>query len=107
MVVNKEGAHNVVYDYSGYFVSTTVLFLIFLWHLICHIMFPNLICIFLYFTLVHGLYILVVLIIIYFICTSNQSGKFQVKDMNVSLEEISTQNGPFNFYSNSMSSCVS
>ena len=24
-----------------------------------------------------------------------------------SLEEISTQNGPFNFYSNSMSSCVS
>ena len=23
------------------------------------------------------------------------------------LEEISTQNGPFNFYSNSMSSCVS
>ena len=35
------------------------------------------------------------------------------KDNNVnlglgqgSLEEISTQNGPFNFYSNSMSSCV-
>ena len=25
----------------------------------------------------------------------------------LSLEEISTQNGPFNFYSNSMSSCVS
>ena len=24
-----------------------------------------------------------------------------------SLEEISTQNGPFNFYSNSISSCVS
>ena len=25
----------------------------------------------------------------------------------IQLEEISTQNGPFNFYSNSMSSCVS
>ena len=29
-----------------------------------------------------------VLIIIYFICTSNQSGKFQVKDMNVYIEPL-------------------
>ena len=29
------------------------------------------------------------------------------KKLKTSLEEISTQNGPFNFYSNSMSSCVS
>ena len=29
-----------------------------------------------------------VLIMIYFICTSNQSGKFQVKDMNVYIEPI-------------------
>ena len=28
------------------------------------------------------------LIIIYFICTSNQSGKFQVKDMNVYIEPL-------------------
>ena len=69
IVVNKEGAHNVVDDYFSYFVSTIVLFLMYLWHLICHIMFPNFICIFLYFTLVHGLYILMVLIIIYFLCT--------------------------------------
>ena len=27
-------------------------------------------------------------IIIYFICTSNQSGKFQVKDMNVYIEPL-------------------
>ena len=30
-----------------------------------------------------------------------------IAETDVSLEEISTQNGPFNFYSNSMSSCVS
>ena len=36
----------------------------------------------------HGLYILMVLIIIYFICTSNQSGKFQVKDMNAYIEPL-------------------
>ena len=29
-----------------------------------------------------------VLIIIYFICTSNQSGKYQVKDMNVYTEPL-------------------
>ena len=29
-----------------------------------------------------------VLIIIYFICTSNQSGKFQVKYMNVYIEPL-------------------
>ena len=29
-----------------------------------------------------------VLIIIYFICTSNQSGKFQVKDMNVYIKPL-------------------
>ena len=29
-----------------------------------------------------------VLIMIYFICTSNQSGKFQVKDMNVYIEPL-------------------
>ena len=29
-----------------------------------------------------------VLIIIYFICTSNQLGKFQVKDMNVYIEHL-------------------
>ena len=29
-----------------------------------------------------------VLIIIYFICTSNQPGKFQVKDMNVYIEPL-------------------
>ena len=29
-----------------------------------------------------------VLIIIYFKCTSNQSGKFQVKDMNVYIEPL-------------------
>ena len=29
-----------------------------------------------------------VLIIIYFICTSNQLGKFQVKDMNVYIEPL-------------------
>ena len=29
-----------------------------------------------------------VLIIIYFICTLNQSGKFQVKDMNVYIEPL-------------------
>ena len=28
------------------------------------------------------------LIMIYFICTSNQSGKFQVKDMNVYIEPL-------------------
>ena len=39
-------------------------------------------------TLVHALYILMVLITIYFICTSNQSGKFQVKDMNVYIEPL-------------------
>ena len=36
----------------------------------------------------HGLYNLMVLIIIYFICTSNQSGKFQVKDMNVYIKPL-------------------
>ena len=36
----------------------------------------------------HGLYILTVLIIIYFICTSNQLGKFQVKDMNVYIDPL-------------------
>ena len=35
MVVNKEGAHNVVDDYSRYIVTTTILFLLYLWHLIC------------------------------------------------------------------------
>ena len=29
-----------------------------------------------------------VIIMIYFICTSNQSGKFQVKDMNVYIEPL-------------------
>ena len=29
-----------------------------------------------------------VLIMIYFICTSNQSGKFQVKDMNVYIKPL-------------------
>ena len=29
-----------------------------------------------------------VLIMIYFICTSNQSGKFEVKDMNVYIEPL-------------------
>ena len=29
-----------------------------------------------------------VLVIIYFICTSNQLGKFQVKDMNVYIEPL-------------------
>ena len=34
---------------------------------------------------------------------------FEMKDLGMmhSLQEISTQNGPFNFNSNSMSSCVS
>ena len=36
----------------------------------------------------HGLSILMVLIIIYFISTSNQLGKFQVKDMNVYIEPL-------------------
>ena len=29
-----------------------------------------------------------VLIMIYFVCTSNESGKFQVKDMNVYIEPL-------------------
>ena len=29
-----------------------------------------------------------VLIMIYFLCTSNQSGQFQVKDMNVYIEPL-------------------
>ena len=36
----------------------------------------------------HGLYTLMVLIMIYFICASNQSCKFQVKDMNVYIEPL-------------------
>ena len=89
MVVNKEGAHNVVDDYSRYIVSIDFLFLMQPWHLICRILFPNVIYIYIfYFTLVHSLYILMVIIIVYFICTSNQSGKFQVKDMNVYIKPL-------------------
>ena len=47
MVFNKEGAHNVVDDYSRYIVSTTFLFLL-QWHLICHILFPNVIYLYIY-----------------------------------------------------------
>ena len=52
-------------------------------------MFPNVIYIYIYyFTLVHDLYILMVFIIISFICASNQSGKYQVKDMNVYIKPL-------------------
>ena len=33
--------------------------------------------------------------------------QLELPTMAKAVEEISTQNGPFNFYSNSMSSCVS
>ena len=83
MVVNKEGAHNVGNDYSRY-VSTTI-FLI-SWNFTCRILFHNVMYV-LSFTVVYYLYILMVVIIIYFIC-SNQSGKYQVKDMNVYIDPL-------------------
>ena len=55
-------------------------------NLTCHILLHNVIY-FLSFTVVYYLYILMVVIIIYFIC-SNQSSKYQVKDMNVYIEPL-------------------
>ena len=42
---------------------------------------------FLCFTIVYYLYVLMAVIIIYYIC-SNQSGKYQVKDMNVYIDPL-------------------